>query len=115
MTDANYARFNQRLHEIESRHSRRSSGFIRLIDRNGILSPVERTGSRRGLPVRGIVLALLAFLGFKGFLMAHLGAITYVDRIAKLEAGNIVDQMGAWAMRADPVTLWIAQQINMVF
>jgi len=115
MTDANYARFNQRLHDIESRHQRRSSGFVRLVERNGILAPVERVRTRNGLPVRGIVLALLAFLGFKGFLMAHLGAITYVDRVAKLEAGSIVEQMGAWAMRADPVTLWIADQISMVF
>ena len=60
-------------------------------------------------------IALLAFLGFKGFLLAHLGALTYVDRVAKLEAGSIVEQMGAWAMRADPVTLWIADQISMIF
>lgn len=115
MTDANYARFNQRLHEIESRHGRRASGFVRLIERDGILTPAERKRARRGLPVRGIVLALLAFLGFKGFLMAHLGALTYVDRVAKLEAGTIVEQMGAWAMRADPVTLWIAHQISSIF
>ncbi len=115
MTDANYARFNQRLHEIESRHKGRSSGFVRLVERNGILAPAERVRARNGLPVRGIVLSLLAFLGFKGFLMAHLGAITYVDRVAKLEAGSIVEQMGAWAMRADPVTLWIAQQISILY
>lgn len=115
MTDANYARFNQRLHEIETRHKRRTSGFVRLIERDGILTPVERKRVRQGLPVRGIVLAALAFLGFKGFLMAHLGALTYVDRVAQLETGNIVEQMGAWAMRADPVTLWIAEQISTLF
>lgn len=115
MADANYARFNQRIDAIESRHTRQSSGFVRLIDRNGILTPVQKVRMRRGLPVRGIVLSLLAFLAFKGGLLAYLGAITYVDRVAKLEAGNIVEQMGAWAMRTDPVTLWIAQQINMVF
>lgn len=115
MTDANYARFNQRLHEIESRHKDRSSGFVRLVERNGILAPAERVRGRRGLPVRGIVLSLLAFLGFKGFLMAYLGAATYVDRVAQLEAGTIVEQMGAWAMRADPVTLWIADQVGSFF
>lgn len=115
MTDANYARFNERLHQIEARHSRKASGFVRLVERNGILSPAERVRARRGLPVRGIVLALLAFLGFKGFLMAHLGAITYVDRVAKLEAGTIVEQLGAWAMRADPVTMWIAEQLAVLF
>jgi len=115
MTDANYARFNERLHEIESRHKDRSSGFVRLVERNGILAPAERVRGRRGLPVRGIVLSLLTFLGFKGFLMAQLGAVTYVSRVAQLESGTIVEQMGAWAMRADPVTLWIAQQIAVFF
>lgn len=115
MSDANYARFNQRLHEIESRHGSRSSGFVRLVERNGILAPAERTRSRRGLPVRGIVLSLLAFLGFKGLLLAQLGAVTYVGRVAQLESGTIVEQLGAWAMRADPVTLWIADQVGMFF
>lgn len=115
MTNANYARFNERLHAIETRHKRRSSGFVRLEERNGILAPVEKTRARKGLPVRGIVLSLLAFLGFKGFLLAHLGAITYIDRVAQLETGNIVEQMGAWAMRTDPITLYIAEQLSMIF
>ena len=115
MTDANYARFNQRLHEIESRHRNQSSGFVRLVERNGILAPAERVRGRRGLPVRGIVLSLLTFLAFKGFLMAHLGAVTYVNRVAQLESGTLVEQMGAWAMRADPVTLWISEQIAILF
>ena len=102
MTDANYARFNQRLNEIESRHRGQTSGFVRLVERNGILAPAEPKRGRRGLPVRGIVLSLLAFLGFKGVLLAQ------------LEAGTIVEQMGAWAMRADPVTLWIADMVSQV-
>lgn len=114
MTDANYARFNQRLNEIESRHRGQSSGFVRLVERNGILAPAEPTRGRRGLPVRGIVLSLLAFLGFKGVLLAQLGAVTYVSRVAQLEAGTVVEQMGAWAMRVDPVTLWIADMVSKV-
>jgi hypothetical protein len=115
MTDANYARFNKRLHEIELRHRGRSSGFVRLVERNGILTPVEKVRVRRGVPVRGIVLALVSFLVFKGFLLTYLGALTYVDRVSQLEAGNIVEQLGAWAMRADPVTLFIADQIGRLF
>lgn len=115
MTDANYARFNERLHAIETRHKRRSSGFVRLENRNGILTPMEKARTRQGLPVRGIVLSLLAFLGFKGYLLAYLGAITYVDRVAQLEVGTIVEQMGAWAMRPDPITLFIAEQLSIFF
>ncbi len=115
MMDTNYARFNQRLNEIETRHARRSSGFIRLIERNGRLARAEPTRVRRGLPVRGIVLSLLAFLGFKGFLIASLGVATYGDRVAGLETGTTVEQIGAWAMRADTITLWIAEQIGTFF
>lgn len=115
MTDANYARFNERLHEIESRHKGQSSGFVRLVERNGILAPADQTRGRRALPVRGIVLSLLAFLGFKGVLLAQLGAVTYVSRVAQLESGTIVEQMGAWAMRADPVTLFIADTVAKFF
>jgi hypothetical protein len=113
MADANYARFNKRLKDIESRHRRLSSGFVRLEERGGILVPVGRMRrSRRGVPVRGLVLALGAFLLFKGFLFAHLGAITYLDRVHELEQGSVVEQMGAWAMRADVVTMWIADQFS---
>ena len=63
MTDANYARFNQRLHDIESHHQRRSSGFVRLVERNGILGPVERVRTRNG-PERGICLAASGTLHF---------------------------------------------------
>ena len=116
MADANYVRFNKRLRDIERRHGKLASGYVRLEERNGLLVPVERARlRRRGLPVRGLMLALGTFLVFKGFLLAHLGAITYVDRVAQLERGNIVEQMGAWAMRADPITLWISEQIAQIY
>jgi hypothetical protein len=66
---------------------------------------------RRSLPVRGITLSLVAFLFFKGFLIAYLGPITYGDRLATLEAGNVAERLGGWIMAADPVTLWIAGQL----
>lgn len=112
MADANYVRFNQRLREIDRAHKKLSTGYVRLEERNGVLVPVRRSRARRGLPVRGIILSLAVFLAFKGFLFAHLGAVTYIDRVAMLERGNIVEQMGAWAMRPDPITLFLADQIN---
>lgn len=116
MTDANYVRFNQRLRNIEAQHTKLKSGFVRLEERDGLLVPVERVRvGRRGLPVRGLVLALGAFLLFKAFLLASLGPITYLDRVARLADGNVVEQMGAWAMRVDVITLWISDQIGMLF
>ncbi|PIE08666.1 MAG: hypothetical protein CSA74_01110 [Rhodobacterales bacterium] len=112
MMDANYARFNQRLNTIETRHARRSSGFFR---RNGTFVQGEPVRARRGLPMRGIVLSLLAFVAFKGFLLASLGEASYAERVAGLETGSVVEQFGAWAMHADPMTIWIANQIITYF
>ncbi|GGD35560.1 hypothetical protein [Sinisalibacter lacisalsi] len=112
MADANYARFSKRLREIEGRHKRLSAGYVRLEERDGVLVPVERARPRRSLPLRGITLSLVAFLLFKGFLLNYIGPITYGDRLAMLEAGNVVERLGGWVMGADPITLWIASQFG---
>lgn len=114
MADANFARFNKRVREIEGRHKRLASGYVRLEERDGLLVPVERVRPRRSLPLRGITLSLVAFLLFKGFLLAYLGPITYGDRLAALETGNAAERLGGWIMAADPVTLWIASQIGLL-
>jgi len=115
MSDANYARFNKRLNDIEARHRKLSSGYVRLEERNGLLVPVERMRLRRGVPMRGIVLAIGAFLLFKAFLFAQLGGAVYMDRVAQLDAGTVVERMGGWVMQADPATIWIAAQIAPLF
>ncbi|SMH52792.1 hypothetical protein [Maritimibacter sp. HL-12] len=114
MADANFARFNKRVREIEGRHKRLASGYVRLEERDGLLVPVERVRPRRSLPLRGITLSLVAFLLFKGFLLAYLGPVTYGNRIAILEAGNAAEKVGSWIMAADPITLWIASQIGLL-
>lgn len=112
MADANIARFNKRVREIEGRHKRLSSAYVRLEERDGLLIPVARSRPRRSMPLRGITLSLVTFLVFKGFLLAYLGPITYADRLATLEAGNAAEKLGGWIMSADPVTLWIASQLG---
>lgn len=106
--DANQAKFQQRLNDITRQHRRSGGRYLRLEERDGRLVPVERARVTRRPPLRGIMLALFAFLGFKAFLFAYLGPVTYADRLAALEGGNVVEQMGAWAMRPDLVSRTIA-------
>jgi hypothetical protein len=106
--DANQANFQKRLIEIDRKHSRSRGRFVRLEERDGMLVPVDKVRVTRRVPLRGLMLALVAFLGFKAFLFAYLGPITYADRLSSLEQGNVVEQMGAWAMRPDAVSRWVA-------
>lgn len=115
MADANQARFAKRLKNIEQRHQQLSSAYVRLEERDGLLVPVKASRPRRGLPLRGIALTLGAFLIFKGFLLAYHGPVTYMDRVATLEEGSVVEQLGGWIMTADPITIWIADHFNMLF
>lgn len=115
MSDTNRANFSARLREIDQRHKRLASGYVRLEERNGLLVPVEGVKLRRGSPLRGITLALGMFLVFKGFLLAYLGPVTYTDRVGALDGGSIVEKAGGWIMQADPVTHFIAAQFNLLF
>lgn len=112
MSDANRLKFQKRLREIELRHGGRASPYVRFEERDGLLVPVRRVRVRRSMPLRGFILVLAGFLLFKGFLLTHLGPITYADRVSSLGQGNAVEQVGAWVMRADPITLWISDLIK---
>lgn len=115
MADANHANFSARLREIDQRHKRLASGYVRLEERNGLLVPVEAVKLRRGMPLRGVSLMLGMFLVFKGFLLAYLGPVTYANRVGELTGGTFVEKLGGWIMQADPVTHWIASQFNLFF
>lgn len=117
MTDTNHAQFAARLRGIKKRHERMAVGYVRLVERDGLLVPVpdRRIRGHSGFPLNGIAMGLAAFLVFKGFLLAYLGPVTYTQRVSGLSGGSTIEQIGGWLMAADPVTHWIAAQLNMLF
>lgn len=115
MADANYAGFNERLSRIDRNHRKAAHGYMQMVERDGIMVPRgRRVRFRRGIPFRGLFLLLAGFLLFKGFLLASLGAATYHDRLERLGEHNLVEQLGVWVMRDDPVTVWLAEQFALV-
>ena len=115
MADANYVKFNKRLNIIDRRHRKMSRGYMRLVERDGMLIPVANSRPRLGFPVKGLLLTLAAFMAFKGFLLTYLGPITYEGRVDKLADGGIGEQIAAWVMSPDVVTTWIATQFVQYF
>ncbi len=110
MADAKQIEFGQRLRRIDRHHKKLARGYITSINHDGLI--VARPRRRTSLfPLRGLFLCLLTLLAFKGFLYAHLGPTSYGERVALLQSGTIVENMGAYAMKADPVTVWIAEQM----
>jgi len=111
MADPNMKEFSKRVRRINKHHSRLSQGYVASVNHDGlIVAKVRRRGPR--FPWKGVALCFVAFFAFKGFLLVQLGESTFSDRVQKLENGTIVEQAGAYAMSADPLTKWIASQIQ---
>lgn len=113
MADVKQIQFGQRLRRIDNNRRKVSRGYVTSMNHDGLVIARPRKQSS-GFPLRGLFLCLSILLTFKGFLFAQLGEAAYTDRVALLEAGTIVEKIGAYAMKADPVTLWIAGQIGQI-
>lgn len=111
MTDAKQIQFGHRLRRIDRHHRKLARGYVTSVNHDGLI--VARPRRQTSLfPLRGLFLCLLTLLAFKGFIYAQLGPTSYGERVALLQEGTIVEKMGGYAMTADPVTLWIAGQID---
>ena len=111
MADAKQIQFGQRLRRIDRHHRKLARGYVASVNHDGLI--VARPRRQNSLfPLRGLFLCFLTLLAFKGFLYAQLGPTSYGDRVALLQGGTVVEKMGAYAMKADPFTLWIADQIG---
>lgn len=109
--DLNMKDFGKRVKRINKRHRKLANGYVPSVNHDGlIIARVRRTGPR--FPWKGIALCFLAFFAFKGFVLSQLGETSFNARVDSLKSGTYIEQAGAYAMSADPVTVWVASQIQ---
>ncbi|MBY6069229.1 hypothetical protein KUW17_20970 [Leisingera aquaemixtae] len=105
--------FQSRLQQINRKHMAMSGGYSAKMRPDGLLViKPHRVQSR--ISARTLVFLAAFFLLFKGFLMAALGFGSYDERVRTLAAGSVVERAGAYIMQADPVSVFIAQNIGPV-
>ncbi|MDP5085348.1 MAG: hypothetical protein NWQ23_08000 [Yoonia sp.] len=105
--------FDKRLKRIVRRHEKMSNGVVRTVTSDGLIVAKPRLYKPR-FPLKGLIAVLLLGFLFKGFLFAFLGEAAYVDRVASLQSGTLMEQVGAWVMQPDPVTFIAAQGITLI-
>ncbi|MCW8842518.1 MAG: hypothetical protein OQK00_03785 [Rhodobacteraceae bacterium] len=71
-------------------------------------------GARPGfrIPWTGILMVLVAVFMLKGAVMARLGPDFYKAQVGRLMPSTVLEQVGAWTMRPDPISSWVARQIK---
>ena len=111
MANAKQMEFGARLNKINRTHEQLAQGYVTSVNHDGLIiaRPVRRATRR---PLRGVFLALAVLLTFKGFVYAQIGAAAYDERVGLLSSGTLVEKIGAYAMHADPITIWVAAQIS---
>lgn len=106
--------FDKRLKRIVRRHEKiNSSGAVRTVNSDGLIVAKPRLYRPR-FPLKGLLAVLFLGFLFKGFLFAYLGEDGYAERVASLQGGSTMEQVGAWVMQPDPVTIFAAQGIATV-
>lgn len=106
--------FMSRVRRLERKHNAMAHGYTARIGSDGLIvvAPQKKLESR--MPLRAVVLFLGAFLLFKGFLIASIGLDSYQDRVAKLQAGSVLEQGGSYVMMVDPLSRLISEKIGPV-
>lgn len=108
MTVETHDHFVKRLKMLGRKHAKMTNGYVTKVGRDGLISVTPKRARRRGFPIKLVALMLLGFFGFKAFMLAALGPVTYNDRLSKLEGGTVVEQAGATALYIDPITAALA-------
>jgi hypothetical protein len=106
-----HLQFDQRVTNLGRKHHALSRGYVARMRPDGLI--VARPYRNQShFPYRVVFFFLVAFVAFKGFLIASLGPDAYTDRVSRLQDGTMVEVAGAWAMQTDPVSDLVAQQIG---
>ncbi|WP_261385609.1 hypothetical protein [Tateyamaria omphalii] len=89
-----------------------SNGYTTKMRGDGLIVVKPKRRMRRGFPLKGLLALVAGFFVFKALMFASLGDITYNERVAKLQQGAQLEQLGSKLMQADPATQFIAGFID---
>lgn len=105
--------FDKRLKRIVRRHDKMANGVVKSVSSDGLIVVKPRLYRPR-FPLKGLLAVLFLGFLFKGFLFAYLGEAEYLERVATLQGGTVLEQAGGWVMQPDLVTVLAADGIAMV-
>lgn len=107
MADPQMQEFYGRLKRVDRIH-RRGGGF----EAPGTLGRSYYTARPRRSLLRPLLLLVAGFMILKAVLLVQIGEADFQGRVATLNEGSQLEQIGAWALQMDPATIWLAEQMR---
>jgi len=111
MADVKQLQFGRRLQKINRNHEKLAKGYVTSMNHDGLLVARPRRRDVR-LTWRGVAYVVIIAMAFKIFLYAQIGPVAYQERVVALQNGSFAQQIGAYAMAADPITATLANAIR---
>ncbi len=105
--------FERRIDRLTKKHQAMARGYSARMRSDGLIEIKPRRAHLRFSP-RGLFLFIAAFVVFKAFLLANLGADTYDQRVSRLQEGTAVEKAGAFVMQIDPLSQFVAGHMGRV-
>ncbi|WP_170351716.1 MULTISPECIES: hypothetical protein [Ruegeria] len=103
--------FGQRVHRLNKKHAKLSRGYRATMRKDGLVV-MKPQRVKSAVPAKLLLICLAGLFAFKTFLLTSLGASAYQYRVDSLAQGTSVEQAGAWVMQIDPVSEFLATNIN---
>ena len=105
--------FHKRLAVLGRKHAAMCKGYVMRMRADGLMDVhIVRPNALRHVPLRGLMLLVIGFCGFKAVMLSTVGETSYDARLAKLEQGTVIEQGGAWLLQVDPATALVASVLN---
>jgi hypothetical protein len=102
-------KFSDRIARLEQKHGALANGYTLRVQPDGLIV-AQPQKSRSGVSAIAVMLFVAAFVLFKGIMIAHVGTVTYEERVSDLRSGNVAEQAGAVVLQPGPVSDWLAQK-----
>ena len=88
-----------------------TSGAINSFNHDGVqIARVRR--KPRELPLRQLLLFVVAVVSFKIFLFLDMGAAAYGQKVSELAGGTLLERVASRAMVMDPVSEWFLNGVR---
>ncbi|WP_377193480.1 hypothetical protein [Ruegeria meonggei] len=103
--------FDQRVTRLNKKHAKLSRGYRATMRKDGLVV-MKPQRVKSAVPAKVLLMCLFGLFAFKTFLMTSLGTSAYEFRVDSLAQGTTVEKAGAWVMQIDPVSEFLAAQID---
>lgn len=100
--------FAKRLTNLGAKHAQMSRGYVNALTRDGLIVTKPKRFRRNNSGLRMIAIVIVGFFFFKAIALANIGPAAYADRLAVMESGTKLEQVGAVIMGPDVITRTVA-------